>query len=440
MAKTVNFDEVHERCAGIDIGAQKIFVSPDGQEVQSFDTFTSGYYSCIEYLQSKDIKNVAMEATGVYWMALYSMLEICGMKVCLVNPKETKQSKGRKTDVADCRWIQRLFSAGILRSSFIPEGIMMELRFLVRDRLDFVEMGSTYVNKMQKYLELMNIKLKEVISQIHGASGIRMIKAIIGGERNAQKLLLLSDGRIIKNKGEAVLKALEGNYNDTYIFMLDQNMKMWEAHQNQLLIIDNQIEELLKKLCIGKQPVAATGKAKRTRHHEPKVEELHQKLMQIYGVNLSSISGFNDYTLLRLIGETGTDMSRFPTAKHFVSWCGLSPKNHQSGKMKKRVKGTPCNQSGQIFKLCAQSLMNSKFIAIGCFIRKLKVKKDAGTAIKAGARKLANAYYNALTKGIEYVEQGTRIYEEQIKQRELKALQKLASKHNFQLVENQSAA
>ncbi len=122
MAKTVNFDEVHERCAGIDIGAQKIFVSPDGQEVQSFDTFTSGYYSCIEYLQSKDIKNVAMEATGVYWMALYSMLEICGMKVCLVNPKETKQSKGRKTDVADCRWIQRLFSAGILRSSFIPEG------------------------------------------------------------------------------------------------------------------------------------------------------------------------------------------------------------------------------------------------------------------------------------------------------------------------------
>ncbi len=295
MAKTVNFDEVHERSAGIDIGAQKIFVSPDGQEVQSFDTFTSGYYSCIEYLQSKDIKNVAMEATGVYWMALYSMLEICGMKVCLVNPKETKQPKGRKTDVADCRWIQRLFSAGILRSSFIPEGIMMELRFLVRDRLDFVEMGSIYVNKMQKYLELMNIKLKEVISQIHGASGIRMIKAIIEGERNAQKLLLLSDDRIIKNKEEAVLKALEGNYNDTYIFMLAQNMKMWETHQNQLLVIDKQIEELLKKLCIGKQPVAAIGKTKRTRHHEPKVKDLHQKLMQIYGVNLSSISGFNDY-------------------------------------------------------------------------------------------------------------------------------------------------
>lgn len=441
MSNTVNFDEVNQSCAGIDVGAERIFVSPDGIEVTSFDTFTSGYYSCIEYLQSKNIKSVAMEATGVYWMALYSMLESCGIKVCLVNPKETKQPKGRKTDVADCRWIQKLFSAGILRSSFVPEGTMLELRFLVRDRMDFIEMGSTYVNKMQKYLELMNIKLKEVISQIHGSSGIKMIKAIIEGERNPQKLLALCDERIIKNKEQAVVNALAGNYNDTYIFMLAQNMKMWELHQSQLLAIDRQIEKLLNELCLEKKiEVTTTRKAKRVRHYEPKIEGLHQKIMQIYGVNLSSISGFSDYTLLRLIGETGTDMSRFPTVKHFASWCGLSPKNHRSGKMKKRVKGTPCNQSGQIFKLCAQSLMNSKSIAIGCFIRKLKAKKDAGTAIKAGARKLAYAYYNALTKGTEYVEQGVRKYEEQIKQREIQTLHKLANKHKFKLVENQKAA
>lgn len=440
MANNVKFEQVNQHCASIDVGAEKIFVSPDGIEVKSFDTFTSGYYLCIEYLQSKNITNVAMEATGFYWMALYAMLESCGIKVCLVNPKETKQPKGRKTDVADCRWIQKLFSAGILRNSFIPERIMLELRFLVRDRMDFIEMGSTYVNKMQKYLELMNIKFKQVIAQIHGVSGIKMIKAIIKGERDTQKLLSLCDERIVKNKEQAMLKALEGNYNGSYLFMLEQNLNMWEAHEAQLLIIDKQIEKLLTGLCAQKKSEAVSGKAKGIRHHEPKIEGLHQKMMQIYGVNLSSISGFSDYTLLRLVGETGTDMSRFPTVKHFVSWCGLSPKRHQSGKIKKRVRGVPCNQSGQIFKLCAQSLMNSKTTAVGSFIRKIKAKKDAGTAIKAGARKLAIAYYNALTNGTEYVEQGIRKYEEQIKQREIKALKKLAGKHNFKIIENQAAA
>ena len=175
-----------------------------------------------------------MEATGVYWMALYAMLESCGFKVCLVNPKETKQVKGRKTDVKDCQWIQKLFSAGILRQSFIPEEKYMEVRQLVRERIDIIEMGSTYVNKMQKCLELMNIKLKEVISQIHGASGIKMIKAILEGNRDKDYLLSLCDKRIIEKKGDAVLKALEGNYNDTWLFMLQQNLHMWEKHQEHV--------------------------------------------------------------------------------------------------------------------------------------------------------------------------------------------------------------
>lgn len=184
MKKTTVFETVHDHAAGIDIGAEKIFVSADGIEVVSFDTFTSGYYQCIEYLQQKGIKHVAMEATGVYWMALYAMLESCGFEVCLVNPKETKQVKGRKTDVKDCQWIQELFSAGILRKSLIPEEKYKEVRQLVRERIDVIEMGVTYVSKMQKCLELMNIKLKQVISQIHGASGIKMIKAILAGNRD----------------------------------------------------------------------------------------------------------------------------------------------------------------------------------------------------------------------------------------------------------------
>ncbi len=440
MKKVTVFETVHEHSAAIDIGAEKIFVSPDGLEVVSYDTFTSGYYQCVEYLQQKGITEVAMEATGVYWIPLYFMLESCGFKVCLVNPKETKQVKGRKTDVKDCQWIQKLFSAGILRQSFIPEQKYMEVRQLVRERIDIIEMGSTYVNKMQKCLELMNIKLKEVISQIHGASGIKMIRAILEGNRDKAYLLSLCDKRIIARKGEAVLKALEGNYNDTYLFMLEQNLCMWEKHQEHLLVIDKRIELLLQQLSKDKELPLNESKPKPIRHHAPKVEGLHEMLLRLYGVNVSSVSGINDYTLLRLIGETGVDMSRFATNKHFVSWCGLSPKHHQTGKTNKRVKGTRCNKTGQIFKEIAQGLINSKHIAIGTFIRRIKARKDSAIAIKAGARKLAIAYYDTLTKGIDYVEAGTKKYEEQIVKREKAVLHKLAKKYNMDVIELQAAS
>ena len=440
MQKVTVFETVHDHAAGIDIGAEKIFVSVDGTEVVSFDTFTSGYYKCVEYLQQNNITHVAMEATGVYWVALYAMLESCGLKVCLVNPKETKQVKGRKTDVKDCQWIQKLFSADILRQSFIPEVNYMELRHLVRERQDIIEMGSTYVNKMQKCLELMNIKLKEVISQIHGASGIKMIKAILSGNRDQNYLLSLCDKRIIAKKGESVIKALEGNYSEAYLFMLEQNLHMWDRHQQQVSLIDEYIGQLLEKMSKGKKCIEVKGAPKAIRHHAPRIEGLNRMLIQLYGVNMTSISGINDYTLLRLVGETGTDMKRFPTENHFTSWCSLAPRHHKSGKLNKRVKGTKCNKAGQIFKEIAQSLLNSKYIAIGSFMRKLKAKKDSAIAIKAGARKLAIAYYNAMVKGIEYVEQGTKKYEEQIKQREKTSLYKLAKKYNLELVEKEAAA
>ncbi len=440
MSKATIFETVYENAAGIDVGAEKIFVSVDGKEVVSFLTFTSDYYKCVEYLQLHKIVRVAMEATGVYWMALYAMLESCGIKVSLVNPKETKQVKGRKTDVKDCRWIQKLFSAGILRESFVPEGRLMEIRQLIRERLDIIEMGSTYVNKMQKCLELMNIKLKETISQIHGISGIKIIKAILNNQRDPSYLLSLCDLRIIRKKSAQILKAMEGNYNDTYLFMLQTNLQMWEYHQAQLLQIDKAIERLLIEFSKNKAAVSSHTPVKPIKHHRPEVTNLHGMMLQLYGVNVSSIGGINDYTLLRLIGETGTDMNRFPTAKNFVSWCGLSPKSHQSGKMNKKVKGTKCNKSGQIFKECAQGLLNSKYIAIGGFMKKLKAKKDVGVVIKAGARKIAIAYYNSITKGTEYVEQGIEKYKAQIQQREISLVHKLAKKHNLQITANQQAA
>ena len=442
MKKVISFEQVNDRAAGIDIGSEKVFVSIDGETVENFGTYTCEYQRLIAYLHQHGIQWVGMEATGIYWISLYAMLEQGGIKVSLINPSETKQKKGRKTDVMDCRWIQKLFAAGLVKESFIPEGKMLEIRYLVRERLDIIEMGGTYVNKMQRCLELMNIKLTEVISQVHGASGMRMLKAIIAGERNPQTLLLLCDERIKQQKGEAVLKALEGNYNDTWLFMLAQNIALWEQHQQQMHTIDKRIELLLHEVVANKAAVAESvdSKAKPIRHHKPQIKNLHGMLVNLFGVNVSSISGINDYTLLRLIGETGTDMSRFPGKKNFVSWCSLSAGHHQSGKRSKWIKQAPCNKAGQIFKEVAQSLENSKYTAIGAFIRRLKAKRGAAIAYKAGARKVAEAYYNLLTKGEAYVEQGTKQYEEQLKQREMIVLRKLAKRHNVQIVENQHAA
>jgi len=442
MEKVIKFEQVNEAAAGIDIGSEKVYVSPDGATVENFGTYSREYQRCIEYLRQWKIKRVAMEATGIYWIPLYQLLEQAGIRVSLVNPKETKQKKGKKTDVRDCRWIQKLFCAGLLKESFIPEGKVLELRYLIRERLDIIEMGSTYVNKMQRCLELMNIKLTQVLSQVHGASGMRMLRAIIKGERDPQALLLLCDEKIKKHKGLDVLQALEGNYNDTWLFMLEQNISLWEMHQQQVKIIDKKIAEILEMLSSQKplMDASAYGIVKPVRHHKPAIDNLHVMLVHLFGVNITSVPGINDYSALRLIGETGTDMERYGGGNQFVSWCSLSSGHHQSGKRSKWVKQAPCNKAGQIFKQIAEALENSKHIAIGCFIRRLKARRGAAVAYKAGARKIALAYYNALSTGIPYIEKGVKQYEEQLKKKELGTLKKLAKKHNMQLVDNQKAA
>jgi transposase len=434
MAKLVTFEQVNAHAAAIDIGAQKIFVSPDGETVLAYQTFTADYRLCVEDLKRRGVRHVCMEATGVYWIALYELLEKAQMEVCLVNPKEVKQVKGRKTDPKDCRWIQKVFSAGLVRQSYVPAGKLKELRMLVREREDIISMGSAYVNKMQKCLELMNIKLTSVISQIHGASGIKMIEAIIAGERDPEQLLMLCSKSIINKKADQVIKALEGNYNESWLFLLEQNYYLWRMHQQQISIIDKKIEEILSELQFNKPVVKAEATAKPIRHHAPQIKDLHQTLLNIYGVDANTLSGVNDYTLLRLLGEVGTDMSRFPTVKHFVSWCQLAPVLNKSGKMNRRIKVRNGSKAGQIFRGVAQGLLNSRHIAIGAFMRRIKARHDSKIAIKAGARKLAEAFYRLLTKGAAYVEQGTTNYLKQIEEKEKSFLQKLALKHNLRLV------
>ncbi len=438
MSNVVSFEQKNLNAAAIDIGAKKIFVSCDGSTVKSYDTFTVSYRECIADLKQQGIERVCMEATGVYWIALYQMLEEAGFEVCLVNPKEVKQVKGRKTDVADACWIQKMFSAGLVRQSYIPDGQLKELRMLMREREDIISMAGSYVNKMQKALELMNIKLTEVISQINGASGIRMIEAILAGERDKETLLSLCHKSIKDKKARQVLDALEGNYNENWLFLLQQSLKLWKIHEEQLTITDKRIALLLSILEYSKPIVKSEHKAKPIRHHKPAIKNLHQKLLNIYGVDANCLPGITDYSLLKLLGETGPDMGRFPTAKHFVSWCGLAPGHNQSGAKRKKSKTKNRSNAGQVFREIAQSLLNSKYIAIGSFIRKLRGRKDSKIAIKAGARKVATAFYNLLTKGSGYVEQGVRKYEQQLKEREQKYLHKLATRHGMKLVDNQN--
>jgi transposase len=434
MAKLITFEQVNAQAAAIDIGAEKIFVSPDGTTVLSYETFTADYRKCVHDLKQLGIQRVCMEATGVYWIALYELLEQAKMEVCLVNPKEVKQVKGRKTDPRDCRWIQKVFSAGLVRQSYVPAGKLKELRMLVREREDIISMGSTYVNKMQKCLELMNIKLTSVLSQIHGASGIKMIEAIIAGERDPGQLLLLCTKPIIEKKADRVIKALQGNYNESWLFLLEQNLYMWKMHQQQITVTDKKIEEILDQLELNKPFVEAQSPTKLIRHHAPQIKDLHQKLLNIYGVDANTLSGINDYTLLRLLGEAGTDMSRFASVKHFVSWCQLAPILNRSGKMNRTIKVRNGSKTGQIFRAVAQGLLNSKHIAIGAFMRRIKAKHDSKIAIKAGARKLAEAFFRLLTEGSEYVEQGAVLYLKQIEEKEKKFLKKLALKHNMKLI------
>ena len=428
MAKLMNFEQVNPAGAAIDIGAQKIFVSVDGLSVKVYTTFTSDYHDLCAYLKEHNIERVCMEATGVYWIALHEILEAAGLEVCLVNPKEVKGVKGRKSDPKDCRWIQKVFSAGLVRQSYVPAGALKELRMMLREREDLIAMGASYVNKMGKALELMNLKLNTTLAQLQGASGLRIIEAIITGERDPEVLLALCDPRIVRAKRADMLKALEGNYNQSWIFLLSSSLKMWKEHQAQLLIVDGQIELLLAQLSFGKVEVKSELKAKAIRHHKPVVADLHQQLLNIYGVDGNSIPGFNDYTLLRLLGEAGSDMSRFATAGHFASWCQLVPVNNQSGQMRKAVRIKAGSGAGQIFRGIATGLLNSKNNAFGSFIRRIRGRKGSAVAIKAGARKLAEAFYNLLTKGAAYVEQGVEKYQKQLQQREEAHLYKLAQK------------
>jgi len=245
--------KIRDNAAGIDIGAQKIFIGIEGQEVRNFSTFTADFRLAITYLLSHKITTIAMEATGVYWVILYDMLLEAGFDVWLVDGRATRQVPGRKTDVKDCQWIAQLHSYGLLSRCFIPDAHIQELRTYQRLREDHIRSASMHINHMQKALTLMNIRLKEVLNQIHGASGLAMIRAILAGERNAKKLLALCHTSIKKKKADQVLKALEGHYKESGLFELRQAYESYEFYQARIGECDERIEQVLNTINASKE-------------------------------------------------------------------------------------------------------------------------------------------------------------------------------------------
>ncbi len=431
MAKR-KFKVINEHAAGIDIGSREIFIALSSGEVKSFGTFTSNFKSAVKCLLDNKVTTVAMESTGVYWVTLYDMIEQAGIEVCLVKSTMVKNVPGRKTDVSDCQWIQQLHSYGLLRASFIPDDQTRKLRSYVRLRKTNIRLASDHIRRAQKALDLMNIKLHFVICQINGVSGLRIINAILNGERNPENLVELCDRQILKTKRQKVIDSLEGNYREEHLFALKQAIDGYEFYQQQTYQCDKEIEKLLIDINKDKPDPPKIKKPKPIRHNKPHIENLHLNLMKMTnGNDPSQITGFTDSTLLQLIAEVGTDMSKWKTDKHFTSWLGLAPNTHQSGTSFKKRKIRNSSNAGQIFRIAAQTLVLSKHNAIGAFYRRIQSRKGKLHAMKAAARKLAICYYNVMTKGIDYVEFGIQQYEQKIKEQRVKSLQRQAKRYGF---------
>lgn len=429
--------KIRENAAGIDIGAKKVFVSIEDQEVKNFFTFTEDLEQLRDYLLKHKIKTVAMEATGVYWNILYEMLEEAGIDVWLVDGRQTKQVPGRKTDVKDCQWIQQLHSYGLLNRCFVVESDIKELRSYQRLREDHIRSAAMHVNHMQKALTEMNIRLKEVLSQIHGTSGLAIIEAILKGERNKETLLKMCHSSIIKNKKEEILKSLNGKYTQAGLFALRQALESYNFYQRQIQQCDKMLDKVIKRMGDGGTDQKQQSPRKPIRHNKPDINNLGISLIKIFGgKDATVLSGITDYTWMQLLSETGTELTRWPSEKHFTSWLGLSPGQHTSGKTKKNKRKAGRPKAGQIFRQIAQSLLTSKHIALGAFGRKLRARKGPSIAIKSMARKLAVLYWRIMVKGLEYVENGIHKYEEQLLAQRHRTLMRLATELNAQVSYN----
>jgi transposase len=428
-------DRILPGIAALDLGATKIFAATAGAPVKTFGTFTHELRALSLWLKQRQVRAVAMEATGVYWIAVHDKLQADGFEVTLFHGAHARNLPGRKTDVRDCQWHAMLHSHGLLRACFIPAEPIRKLRSFYRLREDHLSMAGAHVLHMQRALDLMNVRLHHVLSQLHGVSGLRVIEAILAGQRDPEALAALCAKQVLNKKKAEVLASLEGDWQEHHLFALRQALEAYRFYQGQMAACDGQIQALLQELNT-ERPVRAPKpgqKCKVVRHNVPAIENLHGQLLTLAeGRDATLLPGISPLGWMKLTGEVGTDLSSFRDEKHFTAWAGLAPRHHQSGRGRRRAP-RPKTKVGQIFREAAMSIAKSKHLALGGFYRRIKGRRGAAVAIVATARKLAVLFYDAMTRGLSYVEHGLAQYEANYRAQSERHLHKLARQLGFTL-------
>ena len=430
--------QVNLNAAGIDVGASSHFVAVSEarseRPVREFEAYTSELYRLANWLVECGVETVAMESTGVYWIPLFGVLEERGLKVMLVDPRRIKNVPGRKTDVLDCQWLQQLHTYGLLSGAFRPEADIRCLRSYLRQRAMLVEYAAHHVQHMQKALTQMNVKLQHVISDITGKTGMAIIETIVRGERDPVKLAQLRDPRIRANE-ETIAKSLRGHWREEHIFELTQALELYRFYHAKIDECDQYIERHLARFeeVSGGEPPDPKPGNKRGTGNAPRFD-VRNHLYRMTGVDLTRIDGVDGYTALRVVSEIGTDMTKWPTAKHFASWLGLSPNNRITGgkAISSRTKAS-ANRAAAALRIAASALHRSDS-ALGAFLRRKKAHLGAPKAITATAHKLARIIYSMLRYGQKYVDAGAEYYESQHRQRALRNAKRRAAQLGYELV------
>jgi transposase len=433
--------QINLNAAGLDVGDREIYVCvPEGRaekSVRVFPTFTADLNALAEWLKECQVTSVAMESTGVYWIPIFQILESLGFEVYLVNAQYIKNVTGKKTDILDCQWIQQLHTYGLLHKSFRPDEQTCVLRSLVRHREMLLRYRASHIQHIQKALQQMNLKLTNVLSNVTGLTGMNIIRDILSGIRDPQELAKHRDHRCRKSEAE-IAKSLEGDYRSEHIFALRQAVELYDIYTEKLQACDREIEQQLEqfapKINLEECPLPPSGRPVGIRPKNDPVSDLRPALYQMAGVDLTQIDGLNILTIQTILSEIGTDMSKWPTVKHFTSWLGLSPNNSKTGGKIIRTKTKKTDSRANLaFRQGAATLGRSNS-ALGKFYRRMKSKLGTPKAVVATAHKLARIVYHMLKNGVAYVAMTPEHEDERYRERALRNLQRQARKLGAKLV------
>ena len=442
----LNLEVVHPNAAGIDIGNEVHYVAVppnrSSEAVRRFGCTTAELRAMADWLKQCGIQTVAMQSTGVYWIAVFDILEEAGLEVYLVNARETKNLPGRKSDVQESQWLMKLHTYGLLRNSFRPPQEIRTLRTYWRQRGDLVRAAGRHIQRMQKALTQMNIQLANVLSDISGKSGQAIIKAILQGERDAGELAALCDGRVQASQ-EEVAGSLEGNWQDDLLFVLQQEQDGYEFCQTQMAECDRHLEQCLQQRADRSQGASLPVEKRKERRKKKKGNnpqfDLRASLFRMAGADLTLMDSVDVMTAMTILSEVGWDMSKWKTEDHFVSWLRLCPDNRISGDKIIGKGRLPTNNRVTIALKMAASTLRTSQTYLGAQFRRLRTKLGPPVAIKAMAAKLARLVYRMLRFGMQYVDQGAEFYEAQHRKLQISHLKRKASQLGFQIIEASAA-